>query len=81
MEGVKGLEAKKQRQRHPRAYLHVLATLVKLWLPQQHVSRNVSIQHPSHKLGKRREEQIKEYQIPLVNHGRSGEAAEELEPK
>lgn len=47
---MEGQEMKAETQE---AYLHVLATLVKLWLSQQHVSWNIFIQHPSYQLRKR----------------------------
>ena len=63
------------------AHLHVLAAPVELRLSEQHIGRHVLVQNPSHELGERREEQVKEDQVPLVNHGRCGEATVELEPE
>ena len=63
------------------AHLHVLAAPVELRLGKQHISWHILVQHPSHELGEWREEQVKEYQVPLINHGRCREATVELEPE
>lgn len=58
-----------------------LSSPVQLRDPQQHLCRQVFVHYPEHDGRRRGEEEVEEDHQPVVDHGGSREAAEELIPE
>lgn len=58
-----------------------LSSPVQLRNTQQHLCREVFVHYPKHDGWHRGEEEVEKNHQPVVNHGSSGEATEELVPE